>query len=71
MIYASACFNPIIYVIMNKQYRKAFKSVLNYGCCEKATKRVPVLRSISKRLQPHGNLTSSTVMQTLQTISPG
>lgn len=54
MIYASACFNPIIYVIMNKQYRKAFKSVLNYGCCEKATKRVPVLRSISKRLQPHG-----------------
>ncbi|XP_025191881.1 G-protein coupled receptor moody isoform X2 [Melanaphis sacchari] len=54
MIYASACFNPIIYVIMNKQYRKAFKSVLNFGCCEKATKRVPVLRSISKRLQPHG-----------------
>ncbi|XP_022175886.1 G-protein coupled receptor moody isoform X1 [Myzus persicae] len=54
MVYASACFNPIIYVIMNKQYRKAFKSVLSVGCCEKATKRVPVLRSISKRLQPHG-----------------
>lgn len=68
MVYASACVNPIIYVIMNKQYRKAFKSVLSVGCCEKATKRVPVLRSISKRLQPHGNLTSSTGMRT---ISPG
>ncbi|VVC28357.1 G protein-coupled receptor, rhodopsin-like,GPCR, rhodopsin-like, 7TM [Cinara cedri] len=53
-LYASACFNPIIYVIMNKQYRKAYKSVLKFGYCESATKRVPVLRSISKRLHPHG-----------------
>lgn len=28
MIYLSACINPIIYVIMNKQYRQAYKSVL-------------------------------------------
>lgn len=28
MLYASACINPIIYVIMNKQYRKAYKTVL-------------------------------------------
>lgn len=28
MIYLSACVNPIIYVIMNKQYRQAYKSVL-------------------------------------------
>lgn len=54
-IYASACFNPIIYVIMNKQYRKAYKSVLQFGCCETAKERVPVLRTISKRLHPHGN----------------
>lgn len=54
-IYASACFNPIIYVIMNKQYRKAYKSVLKFKWCETATKRVPVLRSLSKRLHPNGN----------------
>lgn len=28
MLYLSACLNPIIYVIMNKQYRKAYKTVL-------------------------------------------
>lgn len=28
MIYLSACINPIIYVIMNKQYRHAYKTVL-------------------------------------------
>lgn len=28
MIYLSACINPIIYVIMNKQYRQAYKTVL-------------------------------------------
>src|SRR5690349_4277141 len=28
MIYLSACINPIIYVIMNRQYRQAYKSVL-------------------------------------------
>lgn len=28
MIYMSACINPIIYVIMNKQYRTAYKTVL-------------------------------------------
>lgn len=28
MLYLSACINPIIYVIMNKQYRKAYKTVL-------------------------------------------
>lgn len=28
MIYLSACINPIIYVIMNKQYRAAYKTVL-------------------------------------------
>lgn len=55
-LYASACFNPIIYVIMNKQYRKAYKSVLKFGCCGTATKRVPVLRSLSKHLHPHGNI---------------
>ncbi|XP_025410043.1 G-protein coupled receptor moody-like isoform X2 [Sipha flava] len=54
MLYISACFNPIIYVIMNKQYRKAYKSILQFGCCKTATKRMPVLRTISKRLHPHG-----------------
>lgn len=54
-LYASACFNPIIYVIMNKQYRKAYKSVLKFGYTETAAKRLPVLRSILKRLHPHGN----------------
>ncbi|CRK88798.1 CLUMA_CG002547, isoform A [Clunio marinus] len=28
MLYTSACANPIIYVIMNKQYRQAYKTVL-------------------------------------------
>ncbi|XP_049768742.1 G-protein coupled receptor moody [Schistocerca cancellata] len=28
MLYLSACLNPIIYVIMNKQYRQAYKTVL-------------------------------------------
>ena len=28
MIYLSACINPIIYVIMNKQYRQAYKTIL-------------------------------------------
>uniref|UniRef100_A0A336MKP8 CSON001470 protein n=1 Tax=Culicoides sonorensis TaxID=179676 RepID=A0A336MKP8_CULSO len=28
LIYLSACINPIIYVIMNKQYRQAYKTVL-------------------------------------------
>lgn len=28
MIYLSACINPIIYVIMNKQYRHAYKTIL-------------------------------------------
>uniref|UniRef100_W8B2I3 G-protein coupled receptor moody n=1 Tax=Ceratitis capitata TaxID=7213 RepID=W8B2I3_CERCA len=33
MLYLSACINPIIYVIMNKQYRKAYKTVI---LCEPA-----------------------------------
>lgn len=28
MLYMSACINPIIYVIMNKQYRQAYKTIL-------------------------------------------
>ena len=28
MIYLSSCINPIIYVIMNKQYRHAYKTIL-------------------------------------------
>lgn len=28
MLFMSACINPIIYVIMNKQYRQAYKTVL-------------------------------------------
>lgn len=28
MLYLSSCINPIIYVIMNKQYRQAYKSIL-------------------------------------------
>ena len=28
LLYFSACVNPIIYVIMNKQYRQAYKTVL-------------------------------------------
>lgn len=28
MLYMSACINPIIYVIMNKQYRQAYKTVI-------------------------------------------
>jgi 7 transmembrane receptor (rhodopsin family) len=28
LIYLSACINPIIYVIMNKQYRQAYKTIL-------------------------------------------
>uniref|UniRef100_A0A903Y4A5 G-protein coupled receptors family 1 profile domain-containing protein n=1 Tax=Anopheles minimus TaxID=112268 RepID=A0A903Y4A5_9DIPT len=28
MLYLSACMNPIIYVIMNKQYRQAYKTVI-------------------------------------------
>lgn len=28
MLYLSACINPIIYVIMNKQYRQAYKTIL-------------------------------------------
>ncbi|KAL1455673.1 hypothetical protein WDU94_009754 [Cyamophila willieti] len=32
-LYLSACINPIIYVIMNKQYRVAYKTVL---MCEKS-----------------------------------
>jgi hypothetical protein len=28
MLYLSACMNPIIYVIMNKQYRQAYKTII-------------------------------------------
>lgn len=28
MLYLSSCINPIIYVIMNKQYRQAYKKVI-------------------------------------------
>lgn len=28
LLYLSACINPIIYVIMNKQYRQAYKTVI-------------------------------------------
>lgn len=28
MLYLSSCINPIIYVIMNKQYRQAYKTVI-------------------------------------------
>lgn len=28
LLYLSSCINPIIYVIMNKQYRQAYKTVL-------------------------------------------
>lgn len=28
MLYLSSCINPIIYVIMNKQYRQAYKTVV-------------------------------------------
>lgn len=28
MLYLSSCINPIIYVIMNKQYRQAYKTIL-------------------------------------------
>lgn len=28
LLYLSACINPIIYVIMNAQYRQAYRSVL-------------------------------------------
>lgn len=31
-LYFAACINPIIYVIMNKQYRQAYASVI---CCSK------------------------------------
>ena len=32
LIYTSSCINPIIYVIMNRQYRQAYKSVLCSKC---------------------------------------
>ncbi|XP_028898182.1 G-protein coupled receptor moody isoform X2 [Zeugodacus cucurbitae] len=41
MLYLSACINPIIYVIMNKQYRKAYKTVI---MCEPA-KLLPFRKS--------------------------
>ena len=28
LIYVSCCVNPVIYVIMNKQYRQAYRTVL-------------------------------------------
>lgn len=49
MLYLSACLNPIIYVIMNKQYRKAYRTVLrcqhpldavaSIQCCSKHYRR--------------------------------
>lgn len=49
MLYLSACLNPIIYVIMNKQYRKAYRTVLRcqhpkdilscIKCCGKSLRR--------------------------------
>ncbi|GBP41815.1 G-protein coupled receptor moody [Eumeta japonica] len=41
LLYASACVNPIIYVIMNAQYRAAYAAVL---CCS-AISRLPGLTS--------------------------
>ncbi|GLH15106.1 G-protein coupled receptor moody [Gryllus bimaculatus] len=30
LLYLSACINPLIYVIMNKQYRQAYKAVITF-----------------------------------------
>lgn len=42
MLYLSACINPIIYVIMNKQYRKAYKTVV---LCQPARLLLPFGKS--------------------------
>lgn len=48
MIYLSACINPIIYVIMNKQYRHAYKTVL---LC-----KTPRLLSFTQGGSSHGGM---------------
>ncbi|XP_055706116.1 G-protein coupled receptor moody isoform X2 [Phlebotomus papatasi] len=41
MLYLSACINPIIYVIMNKQYRQAYKTVLLCRSTSMLTPKTP------------------------------
>lgn len=48
MIYLSACINPIIYVIMNKQYRHAYKTIL---LC-----KTPRLLSFTQGGSSHGGM---------------
>ena len=48
MIYLSSCINPIIYVIMNKQYRHAYKTVL---LC-----KTPRLLSFTQGGSSHGGM---------------
>ncbi|KAL5275892.1 hypothetical protein ACFFRR_001616 [Megaselia abdita] len=50
MLYMSACINPIIYVIMNKQYRQAYKTVL---MC-KASLLLPFTQGGNGSSQPQG-----------------
>ncbi|KAH8345139.1 hypothetical protein KR059_006788, partial [Drosophila kikkawai] len=63
LLYLSACINPIIYVIMNKQYRKAYKTVV---FCQPARLLLPFGKtngasSAAGTCNPHGSLgTTST-----------
>lgn len=70
LLYFSACVNPIIYVIMNKQYRQAYKTVLlckkprmrsstpaNHSSCADKSKEGPsktMVSQVSFALNPLG-----------------
>ncbi|XP_032517985.2 G-protein coupled receptor moody-like isoform X1 [Danaus plexippus] len=52
LLYASACVNPIIYVIMNAQYRAAYKAAL---CCSLPSPSSEMERASRVQLQQHTN----------------
>lgn len=66
LLYLSACINPIIYVIMNKQYRKAYKTVvfcqparllLPFGKTNGASSAAEMERyRVEQQPQPHNRL---------------
>ncbi|XP_037943811.1 G-protein coupled receptor moody isoform X2 [Teleopsis dalmanni] len=55
MLYLSACINPIIYVIMNKQYRKAYKTVITCKISKLLSFTKPLTENSGKEMERCSN----------------